>query len=148
MGNADGLRGWGLRGWEFCTICPLFAYFFNLQKFPRSSVISVRNSSENCFLPKRQKTPPNRKTHQAQNLTETRRKFPQVPLRARPPDTPDHPKVHFAGRARHKNTSEPGCSDVNQETKPTVQKGIFHPSILALTWKPPISSRTPNLRRM
>jgi hypothetical protein len=42
------------------------------------------------------KTPENRKTHQARNLVKTRRNFPEVPLRTRPPGTPDHPKVHFA----------------------------------------------------
>ena len=42
----------GLRGWEFCTI---FRPFFQLQKFPQSSVISVTNSPENCFLPKPKK---------------------------------------------------------------------------------------------
>ena len=46
-------QGWRLRGWEFAP----FANFslFNLRNFPKVSIISVPNSRENCFLPKRPK---------------------------------------------------------------------------------------------
>jgi hypothetical protein len=36
---------------------PIFRPFFQLQKFSQSSVISARNSRENCFLPNAKKRP-------------------------------------------------------------------------------------------
>jgi len=90
----------------FANFSPIFSISQKSLKFCHFRHILPRKP----FLPKRQKTPQNRKTHQTQNLTETIRKFPQVPLRTRPAGTPDHPKVHFALPSFQAQTPSKLCS--------------------------------------
>jgi len=66
----------GAKGLGVLHHLPNFRPFFQLHKFPQSSVISGTFSHENRFPPKPKETPENRKTHQARTLTETRRNFP------------------------------------------------------------------------
>ena len=47
----------GLRGWEFCTICPFFRQFFHFHKNLSSSVLSGTFSRENRFPPKPKNRP-------------------------------------------------------------------------------------------
>ena len=84
--NAPGAKGLGVLHHLFAHLSP----FFSLSKIPlKFHPFRHILSRENRFCQ-------NAKTHQARNLTETSRKFPQISLRTRYPDTPDHPRVHFA----------------------------------------------------
>jgi hypothetical protein len=79
----------GLRGWEFCTICPFFAnfsYFRNIPKVP--SFQSQINSRENCFCRNAKNRPKIAKPTKHRTLPNRYANFLKFPserdLRARP----------------------------------------------------------------
>jgi hypothetical protein len=78
----------GLRGWEFCTICPFFANFFTFTKIPQVPSFQAHSPVKTVFAetpknaPKSQNTP---STNPYQNETQISLKFPsERHLRTRP----------------------------------------------------------------
>jgi hypothetical protein len=64
-----------LRGWEFCPFSPFFANFSTFTKISQVPSFQAHSPVKTVFH-QNQKSPENRKTHQARTLTKTRRNFP------------------------------------------------------------------------
>ena len=83
----------GLRGWEFCTICPFFAIFSAFTKISQVPSFQAHYSHVKTVFRQNPKNAPKSQNTPSTNPYQNETQFSPLSLKSRTSRHPDHPKV-------------------------------------------------------